>query len=605
VNIESDIDRPKRIEVSVWRKILRFAAPYRRQAFLLAVMALIIALCEVTFPYLTGRVIDHVEQQLPFSGVAPLLAVYAVVAVIISAAICGFILCAGRIATGVNHDIRQASFAKLQSLSFSYFDHRPVGWILSRLTSDCERLSRIIGWTLLDFVWGFSLLTGIAVVMLWLNWSLALIVLTVAPPLALVSLYFQRLLLGSARDIRRSNAEITAMFNENISGVRTSKAFVRESENLVEFQAASGRMYEHTVRNALQSALFVPFVIALGSLMAALALWFGGGRVLAGGMSLGSLVAFLNYAGLFFQPVQELARHWMEVQMAQAAAERIQSLLETEPAICDDDAVQREIESRKKRGAEDGSAEDGGDAEIREVEFRGVSFRYDTGPTILENFNLTVRRGDTVALVGETGGGKSTIVQLLCRFYEPQHGSVLIDSIDYRSRGLHWLQSNLGIVQQSPHLFSGAIAENIRYGNLAATDGDVTEAASRAGADDFIKTLPEGYETNVGEGGNRLSTGQKQLVSLARAILADPRIFVLDEATSSVDTHTESLIEKGVQEVLGDRISFVIAHRLSTIRRADRILVIDDGRIVEDGEHGELLRAGSRYAQLVHRQFKW
>ena len=566
-------------------------------------MALLIAVCEVAFPYLTGRIVDHVTLAGSQSGLYWLGIAYLAVSVAISLGVLGFILLAGRIASGVGHDIRLATFVKLQELSFSYFDRRPVGRIMSRLTSDCDRLSRIIGWTLLDFVWAISMVVGIAAVMLYLNLALALVVLSVAPPLAVVCAYFQRRLLHSARAVRRVNGEITAAFNENIMGVRTTKALVREAENLDEFRSLSTRMYGHTVRNALDSALFVPIVIGLGSVMAGLALWYGGGRVLFGSLSLGTLITFLNFAGLFFHPIQEFARQLMEVQMAQAAAERIQRLLGTEPEIKDSAEVETLIQSTPPvRSTE--IALDGGCDLIERVEFRDVTFAYDE-QNVLEGFNLEVRQGQTVALVGATGGGKTTIVSLLCRFYEPTSGAILLDGVDYRQRSLHWLQSNLGIVLQSPHLFSGTIRDNIRYGNLQASDAEVLRAAQVVNADLFIDRLKYGYDTEVGEGGNRLSTGQKQLVALARAILADPQLFVLDEATSSVDTETERLIEAGVQRVLAGRISFVIAHRLSTIRSADRILVIERGRILESGTHHELVQRRGRYYDLHTRQFLW
>ena len=596
-------DRPKRLDLRVWWQILAKAWPYRVHAAALSAVAILIAVCEVLFPYLTGRIVDHVTQAGSVAGLARLGAWYLVVTIAICLGILTFILLAGRIASGVGHDIRLATFAKLQELSFSYYDRRPVGRIMARLTSDCDRLSRIIGWTLLDFIWAVSMVLGISAVMLYLNLGLALVVLSVAPPLAIASAYFQGRLLRSARAVRRVNGEITGAFNENIMGVRTTKALVRETENLDEFQALSSQMYSHSVRNALDSALFVPIVIALGSTMAGLALWYGGGRVLLGSLSLGTLITFMNYSGLFFHPIQEFARQFMEVQMAQAAAERIQRLLDTEPEIKDSPQVLAQIRAAESNGSAD-LAPDGGRHEISRIEFRDVTFAYDE-QNILESFSLAAESGETIALVGATGGGKTTIVNLLCRFYEPTAGEILIDGVEYRQRSLHWLQSNLGMVLQAPHLFSGTIRENIRYGNLRATDDEVVAAARLVNADDFIRQLSEGYETEVGEGGGRLSTGQKQLVALSRAILADPQLFVLDEATSSVDTETEQLIEGGIQRVLRGRISFVIAHRLSTIRNADRILVIEQGRIAEAGTHDELLQHRGRYHELHSRQFLW
>ena len=606
-------DQPRHLNLGVWMQILRRARPYRWHAAALGAVAILIAVCEVLFPYLTGRIVDHVTEDKSLDGLKKLGTHYLIVTVVICFGVLGFILLAGRIASGVSHDIRLASFAKLQDLPFSFFDRRPTGWIMSRLTSDCDRLARILGWTLLDFVWSLSMVVGVAAMMFYLNRNLALVVLTVAPPMAVVAAYFQRRLLSSARSVRRVNGEITAAFNENIMGVRTTKALVRETENLDEFRSLASRMHGHCVRNALDAALFLPVVIALGSVMTGLAVWYGGGRVLLGDLSLGTLITFMNYAALLFHPIQEFARQLMEVQMAQAAAERIQSLLDTEPDIKDSAQVEARMREESSREARNGKAGprrppgvalDGGSALIGHVEFRDVGFAYDRNE-VLGSFNLEVNSGETVALVGATGGGKTTIVNLLCRFYEPTAGQILLDGVDYRERSLHWLQSNLGMVLQSPHLFSGTIRSNIRYGKLEASEKEIVHAARLASAHDFIEQLEDGYDTEVGEGGNRLSTGQKQLVALARAIIADPQIFVLDEATSSVDTETERLIEKGIQQVLKERISFVIAHRLSTIRTADRILVVENRGIVEQGTHGDLLRRRGRYHELHSRQFVW
>jgi ATP-binding cassette subfamily B protein len=598
-----DDDQPRRFNLSVWRRVLRLARPFVRQGIGLAAMAVIIAVCETLMPFLTGRIIDRVEQAGADAVFWRLCAAYAAVVIVICLAIAGFIILAGYIASGVSHDIRRASFDKLQQLSFSYFDRRPVGWLMSRLTSDCDRLSRIIGWTLLDFLWGFSLITGISVAMLLLNWKLALLVLLVTPPMAIASAVFQRKLLKSARAIRKANADITAAFNESIMGVRTTKALVREEANLAEFQEHSARMHRHSVQNALQSALYVPLIIALGSIMAGLALWFGGVRVMEGAISIGVLVSFINYAGLFFEPVQQMARQLTELQMAGAAAERIVTLLQTEPAIKDSPEVLAALASHAVQPRPAGTAPDGFEEQIRTLEFRNVGFIYEEGERVLDDFNLTVEAGESIALVGATGGGKTTIVSLLCRFYEPTSGAILINGVDYRRRSLAWHQRQLGIVLQTPHLFSGAIRENIRYGKLEAGEEEIVAAAKLAGAHEFIVEAPGGYEAEVGEGGNRLSTGQKQLVALARAILADPQIFVMDEATSSVDTETEQLIQQGIERMLQGRTSFIIAHRLSTIRSADRILVIEHGRIVEMGAHDDLLARRGRYFDLYRRQF--
>jgi ATP-binding cassette subfamily B protein len=490
------------------------------------------------------------------------------------------------------------------------------------MTSDCQKLARVIPWVLLDLVWGSSLVLLMAGLMLWLDWRLALIVLAIVPPLIVVTIFFKRRLLRTSRLVRRTNSELTAAYNECLMGVRTTKILVREGENLREFQGLSEKMNDYSVRNALQSAVYLPMVISLGALGVGLALWQGGVVVVpvgGEGLSVGKLIAFMQYAAFFYMPIQEMAEQFTQLQSAQAAAERVQSLLETEPEIEDAPEVRARIAELAAAAAQStagqasrgtplrepkpGFAVDGGAERIESIEFRDVSFWYKEGERVLDSFSLRVRSGETIALVGETGGGKSTIVSLAARFYEPNQGEVLINGVDYRKRGLSWLQSQLGVVLQSPHLFSGTVADNIRYGRLDASDDEIIAAARTANAHEFISQLDKGYETAVGEGGTLLSTGQRQLVSLARAVLADPQIIILDEATSSVDTLTERLIQRGIEELLEGRIAFVIAHRLSTIRSADRILVIDGGRIVEQGAHDALMAERGRYWRLYTNQF--
>jgi ATP-binding cassette subfamily B protein len=506
------------------------------------------------------------------------------------------------------HDIRRDGFDRLQDLEFAYFDTRPVGWLISRLTNDCDRLSRIIAWGFLDIVWGLSYVVMIAVSLLIMNWRLALIVLAILPPLAVVSKYFQRKMLLSSREIRKFNSQITASFNESIQGIRTTKSLVRERENLREFSDLSGRMFEASVLNARQNSLYYPIVMSLGSLAAGLCLWRGGYLATSGAMSLGTLVAFINFAGQFFQPINQLALRLTEMQGAQAAGERVMGLLATEPAIADSAAVKDRVRTfaaeAAKQAPDPGLGPDGLPREIGAIEFRNVTFRYAAGPIVLEDFNLSVRAGETIALVGASGGGKSTIVSLVCRFYEPTSGQILLNGTDYRERPLGWLQSQLGIVLQTPHLFKGTVRENIRYGRLNATDAEIEEAARLVNAHGFITRMEHGYDAQVGEGGNRLSTGQRQLLSFARALIANPQIFIMDEATSSIDTETEQLIQAGLETIFRGRTSFVVAHRLSTIRRADRILVINQGKIEESGTHHELLKRRGHYFELYTSQFR-
>jgi len=514
-----------------------------------------------------------------------------------------FIRLAGRISTGISHDIRQSGFNHLQELSFSFYDRRPTGWLLARLTSDCDRLSRTIAWGALDVVWGSCMVVAIGVIMLVVNWKLALLVLAVIPALAWVSLIFQRRILNASRAVRKQNSNITAAYSECLAGVRTTKTLVREAENIREFQDLTQQMYGHSVWCALLSAGYLPIVLTLGSLGAGLALWAGGVQAIAGTLSIGTLILFVSYSAQLFFPILEMARVFADLQGTQAAAERIFGLIDTEPEVKDTPEVLAAIAVHRTRSPQKGLAIDGMPDRIHEVRFRDVCFAYNQGQPVLNNFNLTVKAGQTIALTGPTGGGKSTIVSLLCRFYEPTSGEILINALEYRRRSLKWLQSSLGMVLQQPHLFSGTVAQNIRYGRLDASDQEVIQAARMVRAHDFIMTLESGYDTEVGEAGVKLSTGQKQLVSFARAILADPQMFVMDEATSSVDTQTEQLIQQGLAAVLQGRISFIIAHRLSTIRSADVILVIDEGQIAEQGNHRELIQRKGRYYELYTSQF--
>lgn len=596
-----------KLDTGLWWKIFRRALTYKRYLIPLFLAAVTIALCDSAFALITRWVVDGVVAHGAAAPFARYITVYAAVIFFFCASVWIFIDMAGNLSNRMAHDIRRDCFDRLQELEFAYFDTRPVGWLITRLTSDCDRLARIIAWGFLDIVWGICFLILIAATLLYLHWKLGLIVIGIVPPLAIVSKYFQKKMLLSAREIRKYNSQITAGYNESIQGVRTTKTLVRERENLGEFRHLSAQMLDASVLNARQNALYYPIVTTLGSLAAGLALWRGGYLTLGGGMSLGTLVAFVNFAGMFFHPINQLAQKLTEMQGAQAAGERVMGLLATEPKIKDSPAVIERLAAYSKienQKSKIDLASDGQANRIDTIEFRNLTFQYETGPVVLHDFNLTVKAGETIALVGPSGGGKSTIVSLVCRFYEPVSGQVLINGTDYRERSLAWLQSQLGIVLQTPHLFKGTVRENIRYGRLDATDAEIEQAARLVNAHDFISQMENGYDSQVGEGGNRLSTGQRQLLSFARALLANPQIFVMDEATSSIDTETEQLIQRGLATIFEGRISFVIAHRLSTIRRADRILVITKGRIEENGTHEELLARRGHYYELYTSQFR-
>ena len=586
------------MKLELWRRLLGYALAYRFEVSMLALSAFFTAAAEIAFPLITRSVIDEVSARGADVDLLLYGGWYAFFTVMLACSVVSFIWFGGKLRTHVAHDIRMDGFSNLQRLSFSYYDYRPVGWLMARMTSDCERLSNILAWGILDLFWGSTMMLGIAIAMLLMDATLGLIVLSVLPVLAWISLNFQQRILKSARLVRKTNSRITGSYNESIMGVQTSKAFVKEAQNLKRFGDLTDQMHGASVTNLVQAALYLPIVLTLGSVAIGLALVFGGLEMIWGAITAGTLVAFLTYARHFFEPIEQLAHWFAEMQMAQASAERIMSLIQAEPDIQDSDEVINAINRDRQTNA----AIDGLPDTINEIKFNNVGFRYDIGDDVLRGIDLTIRQDETLAIVGSTGGGKSTLVSLLCRFYEPTSGYISIDGNDYRKRSLHWLQSNLGIVLQSSHIFAGSILENIRYGNLNASDGDVTLAAKRSGAHPFIVDMSEGYATTVGEGGSNLSAGQKQLISFARAILADPKILIMDEATSSVDTETEQQIQQGMDELLSNRIALVIAHRLSTIRNADRILVMEHGSITEQGRHAELMSLKGRYYKLYTQQ---
>ena len=599
VNIENVRDEAdQKIELRLWKRLLQYAWRHKRSVITLVGLLVVVAGIDLAYPQLSRYAIDHFIGGATTEGLGWYALVYVLFVAVQSAGVFLHIRGAGQLEMDMSYDIRQDVFAKLQQLSFSFYDTTSVGWLMARVVSDIAGLSEMIAWSVVDLAWAGLFVIGIVVMLISMNWKLGLLVLCVTPPLAALCLFFQKRILKNQRIVRKMNSKITGAFNEDIMGAMTTKTLVREEASDREFRALTGEMRAASIRAALLSALFMPLVLGLGSIATAFALSYGGSLVFAGAMGFGTLSAFISYTTQLFEPIQSLARILAEMQSAQASAERVLDLLDTEPDVTDTPEVEAVYGTSLEPKRENWPAI------IGAVEFRDVTFSYKTGETVLRDFNLTVEAGQTIALVGETGAGKSTIVNLVCRFYEPTQGQVLIDGADYRTRSQLWLHSALGYVLQTPHLFSGTIADNIRYGRKDASIEEVKHAAAMVRAADFIEALPDGYDTEVGEGGGRLSTGQKQLVCFARVILADPRIFVLDEATSSIDTETEQLIQHAIQTVLTGRTSFIVAHRLSTIRSADRILVIRDGRITESGTHEELLDKRGYYYSLYTHQYR-
>lgn len=549
------------------------------------VSVVIVAVIENYQTFLSKRIIDEGIIAQDTDALWNLALQYFGVTVGLAVGVAGFILSAAMISHWTQYDLRKAMFEKLQTLSFTYYDRTPLGWLMSRMTSDVTRVGELVSWGFLDITWGITGIGTAVVFMFIINWQLALIVLALIPVLIVVAIQFQKLIIGEYRIVRRTNSKITGSYSESINGVRVVKSLRREEKNLEEFQDLTGEMYRASFRAAWLSALFLPAVQMLTALGVAATVWYGGWQYNQGWITVGTIQAFISYITFMLWPVQEMARVFASMQQAVASAERIFALLDEEADIVDRPNAKKVDNIRGT------------------IEFDKVDFRYEADKPVLQNFSLTVAPGETIALVGPTGAGKSTVVNLLCRFYEPVEGQIRINGTDYQELTLDSIHSRIGMVLQTPHLFSGNVMENLRYGRLDATDEEVVTAAKMAGAHEFITLLDDGYTTEVGEGGVLLSVGQKQLMSLARAILAQPDIFIMDEATSSVDTLTEALIQQAMDTIMEGRTSFVIAHRLSTIKRADRIIVLKDGQIDEIGSHAELIKQKGHYYSLYTKQF--
>lgn len=574
----------------IWKRLLGYALKEKKILTVGLLEMALVAACDVVFPLMTRYSINNfivpgTSEGLPFFALLYVLLVGAS-----SFGVYGFIKNSGLLEMQVSYAIRRDAFHKLQQLSFSYYDTMAVGHIMSRMVSDVARLSELMAWSMTDIVFAAVSIVGFVGVMFSLNFRLALMVLVIVVPIAILSNILQKLILKYQRQVRRVNSKITAAYNEGIAGAVTTKTLDREEKSSAEFRELTGEMRRTSIRSATVGALMMPMVMFFGSIGSAIALWQGGSMVEV--ISFGTLSAFISYSTQLFDPILTIVRIIGDFQSARAAAERVFALLDEPCEITDTPEVIAEYGTEFAPKTENWPPIRG------DIEFRDVSFAYKNSSPLFTHFNLKVRAGENIAIVGETGAGKSSLVNLVCRFYEPTAGELLIDGVDYRKRSMLWLQKSLGYVLQTPHLFSGSIADNIRYARPDASMEEVKAAAALIGADGFIERLEKGYETDVGEGGTLLSTGQKQLVSFARVVLADPRIFVLDEATSSIDTETEAVIQNAITKVLAGRTSFIIAHRLSTIRHADRILVVSAGKVVESGTHEELIAAKGQYYKL-------
>lgn len=597
-NLEEESFEVQGLDTGLWKKVIGLMLQSKHRLKMAIALVALMAGVGIVFPLLNGYAIDtFYGKDVVHLHLIGFITLYAFCVILQGYLTYQFIYQCGKIEMDVSYGTRQMAMEKLQNQSFSYFDTTPSGWIMARVTSDIARLSEIISWSFIDLVWGLFTMIMFAIAMLVINFKLGLVILTVVPVVYILSSWFQKRILMNYRKTRAINSKITGALSEGISGAKTTKTMRLESLNYSEFSNLTAELRSKAMRSVLFGSLYVPVVIFVSSLGNAGVVVFGGSSVLSGILQIGTLIAFTQYAGQFLEPLRIISGNLASLQMAQASAERVLSMLDSEIKLTDKQEVV------EKYGTILNPNESVYESIEGHIRFENVNFSYNANEPILEGFNLEVKPRQRIALVGETGSGKSTIVNLICRFYEPTSGRILIDGVDIRDRSIGWLHSHLGYVLQAPHLFDGTIRDNIKYGKLDASDEAMIEAAKLVDAHDFIMGLEKGYDTEVGEGGSRLSTGQKQLISFARALIAKPSIFVLDEATSSIDTETEVVIQKAVETVLKNHTSFIIAHRLSTIVDADRILVIRKGKVIEDGNHDSLMQLNGYYATLYNNQY--
>lgn len=583
----------------VWAKMLPFFKPYKKYFAITLGLNIFLAGVDVLTPLFQSYAIDHFIVPDTLEGIGVFAFAYISMIVMQTISVYWSVHAATTIEMCVGKDLKWAQFEHLQTLSFSYYNTTPVGYIHARVMSDTLKIAGVAAWGLVDMFWAFLYVVSVFVIMFALNAQLAVILLVIVPCIAVITVVFQNKILHWNRRVRKINSQITSAYNEGITGVKTSKSMGIEKDNEEAFFERTSDMYRSAGRAAKLNAVYIPTILLFGSAAAAFVLYRGGYMVQQDLIKLGTLSVFISYAVVIFEPIQQLARLLADLISCQANIERVMDLLEQTPDVTD------RIDVIEKYGDNFRPRKENWENIKGDIVFEDVSFRYPDGKEyVLEHFNLHIPAGMNVAIVGETGAGKSTLVNLVGRFFEPTKGRILIDGVDYRERSQLWLHSQIGYVLQNPHLFSGTVRENIRYGRLDATDEEVEAAARSVSADEIVKKLKDGYDSDVGESGGRLSVGEKQLISFARAILAEPAIFVLDEATSSIDTVSEQLIQEATDKLLKGHTSFVIAHRLSTIRKADLILVVKDGKIIEQGTHAELLGGKGYYHDLYYKQFE-
>ena len=592
-------EKQKRLPFFGIPKLFPYLYPYRFRIISMILLGGVSSAIDAAYPLFNRYALDHFVGERTLRGIQWFVALYLIL--LFGQGIINYVssVSCGKVEMMLDRDLRNDAFSHLQTLSFAYYNANSVGYIHARVMSDSGLIGEAVSWRMMNLVWNGFYVAGVFVVMLIINLRLALIILLLVPVAVLLMTWFQRKLLYYNRKIREINSKITGNYNEGITGARTIKVLGVEEKMIGDFTKETQNMRRTSIREAHFSALFISTVAMMSALTLSLVLWQGGRLTMEGLMMIGTLSVFMSYALELLEPIQSIIETLSAFIAIEANIERVTRLLAEESDVTDTPEVIEKYGDAFRPKRENWEELEG------EIEFRDVSFRYPDGDEyVLTNFNLKVPAGTNVAIVGETGAGKSTLVNLVCRFYEPTKGQVLIDGRDARARSLLWLHSNIGYVLQSPHLFSGTVRESLRYGKPDATDEEIMEALRIVSAESVLAKMEKGLDTDVGEGGGMLSTGEKQLLSFARAILADPRILVLDEATSSIDTVTEKAIQNAIAAVIKGRTSFVIAHRLSTIVDADVILVVKGGKIIGRGTHEELMRQKGYYYELYTRQYE-
>lgn len=570
----------------MFKKLINLGKPYKKNFIFMAFFITLSGLLTGIFPYLSGWIVDDIV--VGGNKEALKLAIFYIGALFLASGGTQylFIYHGGKVETGITFLMREKGFDKLQKLSLSYYDKNSTGQTVSKLSGDIRTITRVLSWNCADLIFGTSSIIVLSILMLSTNLKLGLMVMGVMPLIYIGGFYIQGVIFKKYKKVRKINGEITSSFNESILGFLTIKSFNREDECIIEFTDKSEKMRRVSTRAGAFSGLFDPYIMVLGGIASTIVIFFGGSSVINNlGLTYGTFLAFFLYGIQYYVPMYRISSAFINIQNARASAKRYFDILEAQEDI------------------QDGTNIDSSGQIYGDIEFVDVDFSYNPNEPILKDFSLKINKGENIALVGETGGGKSTIVNLACRFYEPTKGRILIDGEDYTQISQERLHSSLGYVLQTPYLFDDTIFENIRYGNLGVSDNEIIEACKSVNAHSFIMKLKDGYNTRVGENGRVLSGGQRQLLALARAVIANPSIFVLDEATASVDTETEKLIQEAINKVLSGRTSFIIAHRLTTIVNADRILVIKGGKIIEEGSHLELLDMRGEYFNLYIKQF--